>query len=505
MQRLSKATEQELSSWDNTIQNCTDLFYFGYVILSEAWQDKFRDSGTMHKAICKFLMSDSRKKFLSAFRGSLKTTWLMAFIIYLFCWHLQRKMTTSIVYNTATKENAWNLQADIKHTLLENPHLHWIFKSLPKSENAYHVMTKNRIEHGHVRIDFTSLDTTLVSRHYPIWLNDDLENDDNINTEYQRDELRRKWRYQKAVLTKVKKTGLGLEVDTGTPFHFQGLIWHIKHLETYDKLEIPCWVTQGGKKVVTFPELYTVEDFEEKRKEMGKRIFTAQYELIPLSEEDVLCPEKWIKYWTILPERVWRTMVIDPGGADPKRSDPTGITICDTDETGTIHVVYAEELWLTPMKLLETIIKLKEDYNPDDVRIEKERYSITIADQMRHKYASMNIGFVEHKGRSKHRMSPEGRIWRLRSWFERKRIVIGRNQHALFEQLTQYPGTKHDDVIDSLAYHLDIVRIPPKHIKHYLPSGKEFKPNIQQEFEEEMDKYFKFKKEGERSINDSIY
>jgi hypothetical protein len=101
---------------------------------------------------------------------------------------------------------------------------------------------------------------------------------------------------------------------------------------------------------------------------------------------------------------------------------------------------------------------------------------------MKHRFPLMNVSFVEHKGRNK-----EQRIWRLRQWFEGKRILIGYNQKTFETQLTEYPSVNHDDILDSLAYHIDIRRVPDPYMVHRLPSGKPFEPNISQEFSDEID------------------
>jgi len=495
---------EELRTWEWWRKECQDLFFFETIVLGEAWGDRFRDFGSIQRSMCNYLTDKTKsRKYMSAFRGSFKSTVLEGYFVWDFCWKLAKGIPSARLYNTATKENTWNFQANIKHDLVSNPLLLYIFPELPKTEKDYQVMTKNRIMHNQVKMDFASLDTTLVSRHYPNWVNDDLENDANSSTEYQREDLKRKWRYQKAVLTRITSKGLGEEIEIGTPFHYQGLNWFLHEHPNFAKLEIPAWREINGEKVITFPELYAMKDFEAKKADMGTAIFSAQYLLQPLSEEDALCTESWLKYWTELPRYRWRSMVIDPGGTEPGVSDPTGITIVDTDENGTMFVAYAQEHWLTPTGLIDLIIKLKQRFDPDDIRIEKEKYAMTIADVLQHRFPRMNISYVEHKRRKK-----ELRIWRLKSWFESKRILVNRNQDELITQLLQYPGSKHDDLLDSLSYQLDIARVATVQKKGVLPSGREFEPNVEESFAKEYDKYTSSATRGQEAdwrVNDAVY
>lgn len=494
---------EQYKSWDYYREKAKNLWWFETVLLADAWKDKYNDFGKIQKYMCWFLQDRTkRRKFLSAFRLSFKTTVLNGFFCWMFCWYLARDYPMSMIYNTYTKDNAFDFSEYARFNLFENELLQWVFPELPKKERC-DTLTKNRIQHKQIRMDFASVETTLVSRHYPIWLNDDLENDKNIRTEYMREELKKSWEYQKAILMSVEKKRLGLEVDVGTPFHYQGLIWQIRNNPTYDKLIIPYKDSQGN---LTFPEFNTEGDFKKKQIDMRPSIFSAQFELKPTSDRDALCQEEWIRdRWDSLPKFAWRSMVIDPGGAEAGVNDATGITILDTDENGTSYVAYAEEHWFKgPNELIDMIVTLKKDYEPDDTRIEKERYSNTIADIMKHRFPLMNIAFVEHK-----RVDKETRIWRLRQPFAQKRIILGKNQRALESQLRQWQGDgtiKFDDLLDSLAYNHEIRRIPKKARPHTLPSGREFNPKSSEAFDREFETFMEgINREKEVSGDDALY
>jgi hypothetical protein len=496
MSNPSQSPQHPIKDRDWWREHALDLIFFNSEIMPFAWDEKFHDFGKIHAMMCKHLDPYHQKStqiYLSAHRGSGKTTQLLGYACWWLIWSIVKRTTDSMIYNTATKENCWNMQSDVKHSLLQNDFLHWVFPEMPRKENEWDDITKNRIKCRQVKLDFASLETTLVSRHYPKWINDDLENDQNSKSDYSRSELIRTWKYQKAILTKIRKRNIGREMEVGTPYHVNGLTWKIRNMNRYSVMEIPCYKNRDKNQGVWYDELYDVGDFEEKRDQMGASIFSAQYLLQPLSEEDALCPEAWLKHWDALPDLRWRTMVVDPGGAEPGKSDATGITICDTDENGNIYVVYAEEHFLTPMKFCDLVVKLKEAYDVDDCRVEKEKYSITVADLFRHRYPLFNISFVEHKGRSKgdNTSRINTRIWRLKQWFESKRIFVGKNQKTFIDQLLTFPQTStgRDDIMDSLAYHLDIRRIPKRQSKMVLPSGRVWEPSVEEKFDAEYDAF----------------
>jgi hypothetical protein len=161
---------------------------------------------------------------------------------------------------------------------------------------------------------------------------------------------------------------------------------------------------------------------------------------------------------------------------------------------------------LLPSVLLQEIINLKREYRPDDTRVEKGMYSMTMADTIAHRLPGLDISYVEHKHRSK-----EDRIWGLRKLFEKGQIHlrgdgkggVHESQRALWNQILDYhpPQDTKDDILDSLAYHLDIIRVPKETEK------PRFVPNIQPEFDKEFDEYMlgvKTRRDGELNY-DAIY
>lgn len=465
------------------------LFFFCAQILSRDWLDKFQDLGLIHRKLCRYLtlsITPSTRKFITMFRGSLKTTIILGYVVWLFCWHLAKKKPISICYNTATKDNAEAFMADFRETLLTCKFLQELFPELPTNQSKYRKWSLYKVEYKWVKFHVTSLDTTQVSRHYTVYINDDLINDENAFSEKERATIQRKWRFQKSIITKLRKTKVGLEIDVGTPFHSKDLIsWFIKENKTYDKFIVPYAVTETGgvpdpfkrNGLLTFPELFTWEDFQDKRTDQGKSIFASQYKLQVLEDSDRLCYESWLRYWKFLPENYYRTMVVDPAGTEKDENSATGITICDTDERGVIYVVYAEEFYITPMKLIDKMKELKTIYDPDELYVEKEKYSITIADTIDHHSIDLNFSFVEHENRSK-----DDRIHRLKQYFENKRILLGQGQTDLENQIIEYPDCENKDILDSLAYQIKVNHIPDK---KYV---REPNPTSLETFEQEMDR-----------------
>jgi hypothetical protein len=489
-----------------------DLWFFNSVIMPVAGNEKFHDFGRLQMEMSDFLdfgKNPHKNKAMGVDRHSYKTTVLCGLAEWLFCWYLVKHEPMAIAYNTATQSNAENFGSDFWFFLQENDTLNAVFSDvLPASEREYTRRTKTRIQVGNVKIDFCSFEEQQVSRHYGIIINDDLENDRNVATDTGREDIKRKWQYQKSILSKNMVRNTGWQIEVGTPYHYQGLMWDIlTRQDQYDKFIRACvegWPNVSIADVVnrtkplTDPENKTYEGLMEILSVQKPPMFSGQYLIKPYLESEALCMPEWIEYYDRGPENYWRTMVIDIGGSNPKEHDATGITVVDTDENGTMYVRYAEEVWLTPMNIMQKMSELIELWHPDDARMEREKYSTTIADFFEHDFPKLNIGFVTHE-----RMDKAQRIWRLKPWLEKKKIKILKEMKVLEDQLLQYTGTNshfRDDVIDSLAYHLVIRHVPDR------KTVKKYNPQVESSFEKEFDEYMAQHQEPTGATSaDSIY
>jgi hypothetical protein len=482
------------------------LFFFMTEVLSTAWQDKFQNFGILQKHLCQFLENKkTKKKFISMFRGSFKTTILLGYCLFLFCWAVANGESLGICYNTSSKDNAAIFSEDFRQTILNCKRLHWIFPEVPSNPALYRRWTQKMIEYKDVRFHVASLETRQVMRHYQIIINDDLVNDDNAFSETERKSVLRKWKLQKSILTRYKKFNVGTEVDVGTPYHHKDLISHImKNVSTYDKFIVPYAFpddrgTLSIKEeigVLAMPEMYCWEDFQEKRIEMGGSLFATQYELIVIDDADRLCYPDWIRFWSERPKSYQRMMIIDPGGLDSKDDPATGIYIGEVDPAGYIYSLFAEEVNVTPLSLIELMMKLKREYDPDEILMEREKYEIVLSG-FRDKIESMpNFSTVSPYGRDK-----VSRIRRIKQYVETGRFLLGKGMLTLEDRLLNFPDCpKH--LLDCTAYFIDKMQPPKKGIDR-TPEERRTT-----DFEDEMARASQYSmgREGDLSLeNDRIY
>jgi len=269
-----------------------------------------------------------------------------------------------------------------------------------------------------------------------------------------------------------------MELEVGTPYHRNDLFaWLITSNDSYKKMIIPYEING----YLTFPEQFTWEDFEDILADQGPSIFATQYKLIVLEEEDTICKEEWLKHYKWLPQNRYRFMVVDPAGIEDKKASYTGITICDHDDMGNIYVIFAKKFKVTPKKLIDLMKMLRDIYKPDEIFVEREKYSITIADTIEHISPSLVFSFVNPKN-----MPKERRAHRLKQWYETGRIFHNQGLTELEGDLVEYPDIQDMALIDTMAYQIsdDVHDVPNK---KYHP---DFEPEIEPGFADEMEKVF---------------
>ena len=451
-------------------------------------------------------------RILSVFRGSYKTTILIGFVIYLFVWSIVTGKEMSICYNTATKDNAESFMDHVRGAMLECKLLHKIFPELPTKESEFKRFTLKTVIFKNFQFDVASLDTKQVGRHYKIIINDDLVDDDNAYSEKERKTIMRKWRFQKSILTRYKKYKVGLELEVGTPYHSLDLMSYLVGLKEGElgadvkKFIVPYALPDHMGRydlherlgVLTFPEMFTWDDFLLTYKTQGSLIFGSQYELKVLPESDVLCKEEWLRYWTILPENYRRYMIVDPAGTENmKQNCPTGIIISDVNEAGTIFMLYASEHWVTTMGLVSLMKELKEEFDPDEIYMEREKYSISIADTLEHLQDELEFEMISHDNEPKPK-----RIYRTRQKWNTGRILLGEGMDVLAKRATTYPDCEYHELLDCIGHLVKKMDPPPRGRKR-----DRYREKAEDEFEKEVKKIMATQNAGieEARLNDSFF
>lgn len=163
---------------------------------------------------------------------------------------------------------------------------------------------------------------------------------------------------------------------------------------------------------------------------------------------------------------VYVTLAVDPALTASKTADFTGITVVGTDIEGRWYVMEADNFKGVPHEVIDRIVRYTQLYKPVVLSIE------TVAAQILYRpllVPALYEAGVEPRIYEYHAppyRSKSQRIEALQPKFKGGMIYIREGLEDLIEQLDRYPEVEHDDLLDSLAQHLEIARPPRKGEAH---------------------------------------
>ena len=121
------------------------------------------------------------------------------------------------------------------------------------------------------------------------------------------------------------------------------------------------------------PERDTLEGYETKQREIGSRLWAAQYQQNPTPAEGNIIKVEWLRRYDFSSkERQFRQIVLacDPAGKNGIRNDYTAIVICGFDENKEVDLLHVSRGHWTLVQMRDRIKALGSEWNVDRVIIE---------------------------------------------------------------------------------------------------------------------------------------
>lgn len=206
-----------------------------------------------------------------------------------------------------------------------------------------------------------------------------------------------------------------------------------------------------------WPEGFPLTMLNNIRKERGEYFFSQEYMNTPIPDNLRVFQKKWLQYYEDVPPGGVYFTTVDPAISQATQADYTAIVTCRVDVDRNIHVVEVINKRLLPGEIVDAIFNVYTRYRPSIIGIETVgfqkmlKHDVEQERNKRHLYPL--IRELKSEGRRK-----ELRIQALQPFFESGKIFIKKSQEELITQLLRFPSAKiKDDVIDALAYQLDII------------------------------------------------
>jgi len=318
---------------------------------------------------------------------------------------------------------------------------------------AVTVPNRNNYRLKEETIEVMGAEAKVVGRHYDYIKKDDLVTPETVTTSEQIEKTI-DWDRFSISLFDIPQTGR--EDYIGTRYHDRDLYGHL--LE--NRREIKPYIRQAiedGKPV--FPERYGLDELKNIRERQGYYIFSCQYQNDAIPQEDARFKKDWIEYYEVLPDNLRYVMAVDPAISDRPGADYSGIVVVGTDylRPPTMYIAYTLRARMLPNELIDKIFELYDLYHPIYVGLEtvsfQKMLKFALQDEMKKREKYIPIKELKPGAR----VSKEFRIMALQPRFEARMVKIKRTMTELEDELLRFPRGRHDDLIDALAYCLEMI------------------------------------------------
>lgn len=492
------------------IQNSlNDLFFLCTMVLSHNKEKEYRDLNDMHLKLCDFVDQERtpwQQKLILIMRDALKSTISRADMIQWFLRKRYRNKPGKVGLFCGRYELGEDSLDRIMQEIYDNELLQSFFhKYLPANKHAGGTFTKEKIRYKGIEIDIGSPDKSLTGHHYEGIINDNLVNEVNSDTYEQRRKIIRRWQQQESMLAengweKIYETTWeiddlsGFILDEGFHFDYTKIRNKVANIFTTESgYKVFSCTAKDAEGNLAFPEKIDEAYLARKRRKQGIYVYSRMYDLQPIPDEEVVLRPEWLSNYEKLPFNFISNMVLDMAGTTRKESSYVGMSIMDWDQNGFGYLNFAEKRKLTPMnayKWMKEVYKLRERQGRPItfIGVEKEKYGIFLADYVEEEDPDdLYIWEIDIKGRPRHR-----RIGQLVPLYEQGRILSAKGLRDYEAEYRDYYKGKDVgvDILDTVAYQLDIKTIPVK------SAVSEFPANIPDEARQQFQKEFRESRGG---------
>jgi len=429
-----------------------DFSYFAQLLTDPLFFDT-----NFHTELCKFMQTGGHDKLVVLPRTFLKTT--IAASLYAL-WKATKDITTRILIVSNTAANAAKTVRTIRSMVEQNEMYHLFFPECVPVFNKTRwsdtsACLARPVDHPEGTFESAGVGSNIIRRHYNIIIEDDTvaPKKDELTGE---EAMPSKEDIEKAIgFHKLTIPLLINEEDErvviGTRWSSYDLINFVQTKEKFAVYNRSCYTDEGKPRYKKFSQTR----LDAIKAGMGTYMFSMLYLNSPLAKEYMAFNPDWFRYYedAELPEDGETIVTVDP--ADPptgkKSQDYTAIVSAKHTSKG-IYVRRYVHKRVSDKQLIDEAFRVADIDGAIKIRIEVNRY------------AHLEAAFKEAMGKAdKHYIihavkatgNKEARIKsRLSPLFENGVIYFKTGMRELEEELTTFPYGKHDDLIDSLSWHI---------------------------------------------------
>lgn len=448
----------------------TDLFFLGYHILG--WKiprinktykrkskGKTRIDPVFHRWLAKVIEEDDDLLLLVP-RDHLKSTWVKLDIIQNI---LKNPYVRIGLFSVSSGLGRDQLQ-DIKNTL-EAPMLRRLFPDIVPPRKKWlktdrDTLTMIRPDKKLVlqgpQITVRGTGGKVTGHHVDIGYFDDIIDFTTVTTAEQMKKSEDWWSYLQSV---VEVTGIRKVI--GTHYHYNdvyNLMIRNKHIAKNRIFKRSA--IENGK--VLYKSWYTLEALDDLKRILSNYIFSCQYMLNPIPEEDQIFPAPQPTFNPPLPRDAFGYkfyITLDPAATTETYSDETGLVVSAVNSINQVFAIEAIGMKLKGDKVADLLIKKCVQYNPVKIGIELglQTHLQYIIDQRKHAYevkhrieVPMNIVPIHISNK----MSKRAKInLTLGSFCRQRNYFVSEHCRDLLKEMDHFTGkgNEKDNLVDAAS------------------------------------------------------
>lgn len=462
-----------------------------------------------HAEMCEFLEAavepmfwpnrpkDTLKSMLAVPRGCFKTT---IGSIALVLWLVVQFPEITILITTHTHAYSKEILSEIKFHMENGEAFKNLFGELwqdsPRwAEDAIIVNTR-RTARKEPTIGTAGVDAAKTGGHYDVIVADDLITEKTAETKGGFNKVRRHIRTLIPILNRD-----GCELFTFTRWAFNDVYGAMIEADEkrvrdgnkpqYRKLIRGAWLSDGTLYAPTILPQATLDKLRY-HSDLTEKEFAVWYLNEPMEEGSKVFPRSIIGWFKgkyvfdrepfILLETplgtmtvpVYVTMAIDPAFSTSVAADFTGFTIVGTGPDGTMYVMCADAFKGPPDAVVDHAIALALKFKPRILSIEAVAAQVLFKPLLVPKMREAGLGATQlYEYKQSMRRSKAQRIEAMQPRFKQNMIRLAEGLGELADQLNRYPELDHDDLIDSLAQHMELSR-PPRRGEVHPAVGRDW-------------------------------
>lgn len=445
-----------------------DFFFFCTAIMGAANLNR-----RLHGDMCDFMQTEAVQKMMLIPRGHLKST---LGTVYYALWRIVRNPDIRILIANYKLDNAKAFVSQMRGEFTINEMFRACYSGIipdPKkdrtlkwNESALTVLRRSNPKEA--TVECTGVGNELTSKHYDLAILDDLVGPENIGSKEQLDLTVRWWNQLQFLL----EPGAD-QVIIGTRWHFEDLYGFIEENQADDfKIFRRDIYADPECQTTVWPEKFTLERIRKVEEQMskdpksGRSMFMAQYRNMIVDEATAYFKRGETRFYEEkqIPNNLGITISVDPAISEKETADCSAVTVRGIDSD---HKWWILECWqkrgVEPKALVDKVFEIyqywSQKYDVQGVGVETVAYQKALQFLFRDEQFARGV-FLPFYPLNHGAVSKEFRVKGLIPHWQNGAILVRKNAtdstNDLLDQLYRYPRTTHDDLVDSLAMHLEI-------------------------------------------------